>query len=70
MATASQPAATNDEKAAAPEETSGTSSFFALKHGDTFLVADRYGDVCGQGDGLFCNDTRMLSRWRILCQLF
>jgi glycogen debranching enzyme len=66
MATVSQPTATNDEKAAVAGETLGTSSFFALKHGDTFLVADRYGDVSGQGDGLFCNDTRMLSRWRIL----
>ncbi|HTW33437.1 MAG TPA: amylo-alpha-1,6-glucosidase [Rhizomicrobium sp.] len=45
---------------------SGPGGFFALKHGDTFLVADRYGDVFGEGDGLFNNDTRLLSRWRIL----
>ncbi len=40
--------------------------FFALKHGDMFVVADRYGDICGEGDGLFANDTRLLSRWRLL----
>ena len=44
----------------------GTGGFFALKHGDTFLVADRYGDVSGEGDGLFNNDTRLLSCWRLL----
>jgi glycogen debranching enzyme len=44
----------------------GPAGLFALKHGDTFLVADRYGDVSGNGDGLFCNDTRVLSRWALL----
>lgn len=38
---------------------------FALKDGDTFLVADAYGDVLGDGDGLFRNDTRLLSRFRL-----
>ena len=37
----------------------------ALKHGDTFMVADANGDVLGDGDGLFHNDTRLLSRWRL-----
>jgi glycogen debranching enzyme len=37
----------------------------ALKHGDTFMVADFNGDVLGEGDGLFHNDTRLLSRWRL-----
>jgi len=37
---------------------------FALKDGDTFLVADAYGDIIGEGDGLFRNDTRLLSRFR------
>ena len=37
----------------------------ALKHGDTFMVADFNGDVLGEGDGLFQNDTRLLSRWRL-----
>ena len=26
---------------------------YALKHGDTFAVADGLGDICGNGDGLF-----------------
>jgi glycogen debranching enzyme len=63
QATATDP---SGEAATAAETSPGTGSFFALKHGDTFLVADRYGDVCGQGDGLFHDDTRLLSRWRIL----
>ena len=31
---------------------------FALKHGDTFVVADAFGDILGDGDGLFRGDTR------------
>ena len=34
---------------------------FVLKEGDTFLVADVYGDITGEADGLFHNDTRMMS---------
>lgn len=49
-----------------PEIPAGLGGNFALKHGDTFVVADSYGDIRGQGDGLFCNDTRMLSRFQIL----
>ncbi|HEY5046503.1 MAG TPA: glycogen debranching N-terminal domain-containing protein, partial [Rhizomicrobium sp.] len=44
----------------------GPEGFYALKHGDTFLVADRFGDINGHSDGFFCNDTRLLSCWRIL----
>lgn len=39
---------------------------FALKDRDTFLVADGSGDVAGHADGLFHDDTRILSRWRLL----
>ncbi|MFC3078026.1 glycogen debranching N-terminal domain-containing protein [Phenylobacterium terrae] len=39
---------------------------FALKDADTFVVADASGDILGAGDGFFHNDTRMLSRWRLL----
>src|SRR3954451_21777139 len=39
---------------------------FALKHEDCFVVADSYGDVHGIGDGLFRDDTRVLSRFRLL----
>src|SRR4051812_9183844 len=38
---------------------------FALKHGDTFVVADALGDILGEGDGLFRDDTRVLSRLRL-----
>lgn len=34
---------------------------FALKDGDTFVVCDSHGDIAGKGDGLFRDDTRMLS---------
>ncbi len=39
---------------------------FALKDGDTFLVADAYGDILGVADGLFRDDTRLLSHFRLL----
>ncbi|MBS0334922.1 MAG: amylo-alpha-1,6-glucosidase [Proteobacteria bacterium] len=42
------------------------SRLFSLKDRDTFLVADAFGDMTGQGDGLFCNDTRILSRFNLL----
>ena len=35
---------------------------YALKCGEQFLVADELGDVTGDGDGLFYEDTRLLSR--------
>ncbi|HEY1449268.1 MAG TPA: glycogen debranching N-terminal domain-containing protein [Caulobacteraceae bacterium] len=38
----------------------------SLKDGDTFLVSDTWGDVRGGADGLFNNDTRLLSRFRLL----
>ena len=36
---------------------------YALKHGDTFVVADAHGDIHGRDDGVFRDDTRVLSRW-------
>ena len=38
---------------------------FALKDKDTFVVADAFGDIEGRGDGLFHNDTRLLSRFKL-----
>ncbi|MBV9914654.1 MAG: hypothetical protein JOZ93_18910, partial [Sinobacteraceae bacterium] len=35
---------------------------YTLKDGDTFLLADAVGDIHRGDDGLFTNDTRMLSR--------
>ncbi|RAK53811.1 amylo-alpha-1,6-glucosidase [Phenylobacterium soli] len=37
----------------------------ALKDHDTFVVADSMGDILGLADGLFHDDTRILSRWRL-----
>jgi glycogen debranching enzyme len=57
---------------AAPEKLGETGEprvperLFALKDKDTFLVADAFGDMLGLGDGLFHNDTRILSRFRVL----
>src|SRR5579871_6384790 len=36
-----------------------------LKSGDTFIVNDRLGDITGIDDGLFVNDTRVLSSLRL-----
>jgi glycogen debranching enzyme len=38
---------------------------FALKDGDTFVVADSFGDIYGDRDGLFHNDTRILSVFKL-----
>lgn len=46
-------------------EPQAPSRLFALKHGDTFIVADAFGDITGEGDGLFRDDTRVLSRFRL-----
>ena len=48
------------------EEPRASTQTFALKDQETFLVADSYGDVVGASDGLFDEDTRILSRWRLL----
>src|SRR5215475_14538664 len=34
---------------------------YALKYDSEFLVADALGDITGEGDGLYFNDTRLLS---------
>ena len=36
-----------------------------LKSGDTFIVNDPLGDITGRDDGLFVNDTRVLSQLRL-----
>jgi len=38
---------------------------FTLKDGDTFLLADALGDVRDADDGMFTNDTRVLSRYEL-----
>ncbi len=49
----------------AKSEVRGPIGLFALKHDDTFLVADSIGDIWGGVDGLFRDDTRVLSRFRL-----
>ena len=44
-------------------EADGLERLMALKDGDAFLVADGWGDLKGGADGLFVNDTRILSRF-------
>ncbi|MGI4982309.1 MAG: amylo-alpha-1,6-glucosidase [Janthinobacterium lividum] len=44
-------------------EASGVGERFVLKSGDTFVVNDVFGDVGGAQQGLFVNDTRVLSRF-------
>jgi glycogen debranching enzyme len=39
---------------------------FTLKDRDCFVVNDAYGDIVGAADGLFHDDTRILSRFRLL----
>ncbi|MDE2364808.1 MAG: amylo-alpha-1,6-glucosidase [Hyphomicrobiales bacterium] len=46
-------------------ETRTPRTLFALKSGDLFFVADSHGDVVGDQDGLFLNDTRLLSCFRL-----
>lgn len=42
-------------------EPEGTLRSVALKHGDMYLVSDQGGDLVGPSDGLYHNDTRILS---------
>ncbi len=48
------------------EPSLSTRRFIALKQGDMFAVADAFGDMNGTDDGLFNDDTRILSRFRLL----
>ena len=38
---------------------------FALKDSDTFAVADASGDILGESDGMFHDDARVLSLFRL-----
>ncbi len=38
---------------------------FVLKDGDSFLVANSYGDISGPSEGFFISDTRVLSAYRL-----
>ena len=38
---------------------------YVLKDGDSFLVANSYGDISGPSEGFFVSDTRLLSSYRL-----
>lgn len=57
------PEAPASADAPALAEARGHRPLFALKHDDVFVVADAFGDILGNGDGLFRDDTRVLSRF-------
>jgi glycogen debranching enzyme len=44
----------------------GLGQLLSLKDGDAFVVADDYGDILGGADGFFDDDTRLISRLRLL----
>ena len=46
-------------------ESRSTSGRYALKDNDQFLVADAFGDLTAASDGLFRDDTRVLSRFAL-----
>jgi glycogen debranching enzyme len=48
-----------------PGERRGLLPRFTLKDGNTFLLADALGDIQGSDDGLFTDDTRVLSRYEL-----
>ncbi|MDE1181626.1 amylo-alpha-1,6-glucosidase [Paraburkholderia sp.] len=49
-----------------PEKQSvASANQYVLKSGDTFIVNDPLGDITGIDDGLFVNDTRVLSQLRL-----
>src|SRR5262245_56501834 len=59
------PAVSGMLESGAPSAANGPRQLFALKHGDTFLIADHCGDVIGGADGMFRDDTRVLSRFAL-----
>jgi len=48
-----------------PGERRGLLPRFTLKDANAFLLADALGDIQGSDDGLFANDTRVLSRYEL-----
>ncbi len=40
-------------------------NLYAIKHNDSFAIANGLGDVIGKGDGFFHNDTRVLSLYHL-----
>ena len=48
-----------------PGDRRGLLPRYTLKDANTFLLADALGDIQGSDDGLFTNDTRVLSRLEV-----
>ncbi len=62
----SQPAEGSLEAASVESETSTMPyNLYAIKHMDLFAIANSLGDIVGKGDGVFRNDTRVLSEFRL-----
>jgi len=40
-------------------------NLYAIKHNDSFAIANGLGDIIGKGDGFFHNDTRLLSQYHL-----
>ena len=55
-----------EPEAEAADANVDTGQLLSLKDGDTFMVADSFGDILGGVDGLFSGDTRILSRYGLL----
>ena len=51
---------------AGSQESEGLGQLLSLKDGDAFLVTDTHGDILGRTEGFFDDDTRLLSRFRLL----
>ena len=48
-----------------PAATAASFTTHVLKDGDSFVVANAYGDIEGGSDGFFHDDTRLLSTFRL-----
>ena len=59
-------ASNGEASVAETRDADGLGQLLSLKDGDCFVVADSYGDILGGADGLFDDDTRLLSRLRLL----
>ena len=53
------------EPSVEPIEAASDPRQFVLKHADMFMVSDAIGNITGGSDGLFYNDTRLLSHFRL-----
>jgi glycogen debranching enzyme len=50
---------------AQPAVTAASFTTHVLKDGDSFLISNAYGDIGNESDGLFHDDTRLLSAYRL-----